>query len=117
MADREELFSKGGKGLFYNDRITSMVGLCVPKKCGENELHQLKAFYRRQAEISGYKREGLTVKFHFHEEVQFEKLFQQPLVMVLIIVILFACLLSCMGTVIELTQIGNRRDIITIVDE
>ena len=42
----ETLFSNGGKGYFYQ-KMTSLIGLCVPKYCKMNELEYLKEFYHK----------------------------------------------------------------------
>ena len=42
----ETLFSNGGKGYFY-PKMTSFIGLCIPKLCKMEELNYLKEFYHK----------------------------------------------------------------------
>ena len=40
----ETLFSRGGKGYFYQ-RMTSLIGICVPKLCTLDEMEFLKRYF------------------------------------------------------------------------
>ena len=44
----ETLFSKGGKGYFYQ-KMTSLMGICIPQQCNLDEVEFLKDYYRKQA--------------------------------------------------------------------
>jgi hypothetical protein len=112
----ETYFSKGGKGYFF-PKMTSLIGLCVPQLCQLDELMFLIPYFQKQAVLYGFLNDTLDVSFHMQKNMgeietnEFGFLFGISSIFIFAIFVLI-----CFGTIVELTQIGNRGDILVCAD-
>ena len=99
--------------------MTSLIGLCVPKQCTLVELEFLKKYYYKLGSLFGFKSDTLKINLKIQKQMyEFDSAENVSMwVYVFIIVLVVLALGCCLGTIIEQTQIGNRRDIIVILDQ
>ena len=98
-----EMFSKGGKGYFF-PKMTSLMGICVPKLCTLEELELLKPYFYKQGRLYGFMNETLKIDFNLQKQISTTDLQRiGPYFTFVFLAMLVIFILICFGTIIELT--------------
>jgi hypothetical protein len=110
------LFSKAGKGFFYQN-YTGFIGICIPNNCQQDELAILKPYFHEQASLFGFVNKTINIEFVIQNSMNNFNVanFGTPFMLVLAGIFIISIFIF-FGTIIELTQIGNRRDVLVIAD-
>jgi hypothetical protein len=64
------LFTKGGYGLFYPN-MTSLMGICVPSSCNISQIKTLSPYFEHMALYNGYS--NVNVSFVQQSAILAEK--------------------------------------------
>eukprot|EP00347_Sterkiella_histriomuscorum_P012160 403369665 len=106
-----QFFKLGGKGKYFN--YGSQVGICIPISCQSSDIRTLIPYYQHLALTQGYMAQNLSVSFEFPTLIANRRSAKsQPVLFVVYMFLSVLLSVCCLGTIIEVTQLGNRSDIV-----
>lgn len=107
----KQFFYGAGEGKYFS--YGSLIGVCMPLSCDTSEIESMTPYYYNLAIRKGYLEGNITISFDYPTQIANDKESESnPALFVVWAILLVVFSVCCLGTLIEVTQLGNRLDLV-----